>query len=148
MAIAKYIVRATASEIEDINGLAINAGSRLILFTIRGTIDPRTLAKITINTIALQMVRAIITLSPSRNTTLRKLKQLRITPTRAPTLTSFQSGLALSDLAYDQELRFNEIVAYEKLGDPLKAKELMTSYIQDYPNDEVAQREYQFLKTR
>ena len=63
-------------------------------------------------------------------------------------LTSFQSGLALSDLAYDQELRFNEIVAYEKLGDPMKAKELMTSYIQDYPNDEVAQREYQFLKTR
>ena len=63
-------------------------------------------------------------------------------------LTSFQSGLALSDLAFDQELRFNEIVAYERLGDPVKAKSLMETYIQDYPNDEVAMREYQFLKTR
>ncbi|MCR4814439.1 MAG: tetratricopeptide repeat protein [Lachnospiraceae bacterium] len=63
-------------------------------------------------------------------------------------LAAFQNGIGLSDLAFDQELRFNEIVAYEKLGNPVKAKELMTSYIQDYPNDEVAQREYQFLKTR
>ncbi len=63
-------------------------------------------------------------------------------------LTAFQTGLGLSDLSFDRELRYNEIVAYEKLGNPLQAKELMESYISDYPGDEVAQKEYQFLKTR
>lgn len=63
-------------------------------------------------------------------------------------LTAFQTGLGLSDVSYDQELRFNEIVTYEKLGDHIKAKELCASYVNDYPNDEAGQREYQFLKTR
>lgn len=63
-------------------------------------------------------------------------------------LTAFQTGLGLSDVSYDQELRFNEIVTYEKLGNHIKAKELCASYVLDYPNDEAGQREYQFLRTR
>ncbi|MBP5298520.1 MAG: tetratricopeptide repeat protein, partial [Lachnospiraceae bacterium] len=63
-------------------------------------------------------------------------------------LTAFQTGLGLSDVSYDQELRFNEIVTYEKLGNHIKAKELCASYVMDYPNDEAGQREYQFLRTR
>ena len=50
-------------------------------------------------------------------------------------LNAFQTGLGLSDISFDRELRFNEIVTYEKLGDPIKAKELCTSFVQ-------------FLKTR
>ena len=63
-------------------------------------------------------------------------------------LDAFQTGLGLSDVSFDKELRFNEIVTYEKLGDPIKAKELCTSFVQDYPLDEQGQREFQFLKTR
>ena len=63
-------------------------------------------------------------------------------------LTAFQTGLSLSDTGFTQELRFNEIVTYEKLGDAAAAKELCESYVKDYPSDEAGQREYQFLKTR
>ena len=63
-------------------------------------------------------------------------------------LNAFQTGLGLSDISFDRELRFNEIVTYEKLGDPIKAKELCTSFVQDYPMDEEGLREFQFLKTR
>ena len=63
-------------------------------------------------------------------------------------LATFQTGLGLSDATFDQELKFNEIVTYEKLGDHIKAKELCTEYLQEYPQDEAAQREYLFLKTR
>ena len=63
-------------------------------------------------------------------------------------LDAFQTGLGLSDVSFDKELRFNEIVTYEKLGDPIKAKELCTSFVQDYPLDEQGQIEFQFLKTR
>ena len=63
-------------------------------------------------------------------------------------LTAFQTALALSDASYDKELRFNEIVTYEKLGDAATAKELCASFVKDYPEDEAGIREYQFLKTR
>ena len=63
-------------------------------------------------------------------------------------LNAFQTGQGLSDLSFDQELRYNEIVCYEKLGNPIQAKTLMEAYIQDYPADAAAQKEYQFLKTR
>ena len=63
-------------------------------------------------------------------------------------LEAFQTALALSDTSYDRELRFNEIVTYEKMGEALKAKELCESFVADYPEDEEGIREYQFLKTR
>ena len=53
---------------------------------------------------------------------------------------------------YDKEneknLRRNEIICYENLLDFANAKEKMASYAKDYPEDEEAQRENQFLQTR
>lgn len=47
-----------------------------------------------------------------------------------------------------KEMQFNRIVAYERLAKWKKAKELMEEYLQQYPDDEAAQREAEFLKTR
>lgn len=47
-----------------------------------------------------------------------------------------------------QEMQFNRIVAYERLAKWKRAKELMEEYLQQYPNDETAQREAEFLRTR
>jgi len=47
-----------------------------------------------------------------------------------------------------QTLAFNEIIAYEYLGEYKKAAVLMEGYLSTYPDDEAAQREYGFLKTR
>ena len=47
-----------------------------------------------------------------------------------------------------QSLRFNRIVAYEYLGQFDQAKLAMEQYLALYPDDENAQREYTFLKTR
>lgn len=63
-------------------------------------------------------------------------------------LSAFDSGLACNVAAYDQSLRFNKIVAYEYLLDFKKASVLMQEYLNDYPDDEAALREYEFLKTR
>lgn len=63
-------------------------------------------------------------------------------------LAAFQAGLATKRPEYEQSLRFNEIVAYEFLLDFKKAAVLMQEYLKAYPEDEVAQREYEFLKTR
>ena len=50
-----------------------------------------------------------------------------------------------SDLA---SIKKNTIICYEKLGDFGNAKKLMEAYINDYPDDEEAKRDYTFLKTR
>lgn len=47
-----------------------------------------------------------------------------------------------------QEMRFNEIVVYEKMLDFKTAKTKMKSYIADYPDDKAAQKEAEFLETR
>jgi TolA-binding protein len=47
-----------------------------------------------------------------------------------------------------QDLLYNEIVAYEKLGQFSKAEEMMQSYLKSYPDDQDAQREQLFLQTR
>ena len=47
-----------------------------------------------------------------------------------------------------QTLKMNEIIAYEHLHEYKKASVLMESYLKSYPDDETAQREYLFLKTR
>ncbi len=44
-----------------------------------------------------------------------------------------------------QEMLFNRIVAYEYAGNFDKAKEYLLTYLEDYPGDEDAQREMQFL---
>lgn len=60
----------------------------------------------------------------------------------------FQQALALENPENQQQLRRNEIVAYEYLLDFATAKEKMAAYLEDYPEDEEAQREYVFLQTR
>ncbi len=64
-------------------------------------------------------------------------------------LNAFNSGLAIEE-GNDQiqQLRFNQIVAYEYLGEFEKASALMNGYLESYPDDAQAAREYSFLKTR
>ena len=63
-------------------------------------------------------------------------------------LTAFQAGMNAENNGIQQTLSYNEIVAYEYLGDFQKATVLMESYLQNYPDDAKAQREYGFLSTR
>ena len=63
-------------------------------------------------------------------------------------LTAFQTGEKITGNTIMQSLRFNEIVAYERLGDFEKAAALIESYLKQYPEDTEAQREAIFLRTR
>lgn len=63
-------------------------------------------------------------------------------------LTAFQAAMQIESDSLTQNLKYNEIVAYEYLGDFTKAKVLMEAYLKAYPDDGAAIREYEFLKTR
>lgn len=65
-------------------------------------------------------------------------------------LNYYRLGLQDEDLSDElkQEMRFNEIAAYEMSGDMESAKSKLESYIQDYPDDEKAAKEAEFLETR
>lgn len=65
-------------------------------------------------------------------------------------LNYYRLGMAAEDVSDEmmQEMRFNEIAAYEQLGDMESAKTKLNSYISDYPDDEKAAKEAEFLKTR
>lgn len=63
-------------------------------------------------------------------------------------LNAFQAGLAMEGNSVMQSLRFNEVVAYEYLGQFEQAKLAMAQYLALYPDDEKAQRENVFLQTR
>lgn len=63
-------------------------------------------------------------------------------------LNAFQAGLAIEGNTALQSLQFNEIVAYEYLGQFEQAKASMQQYLALYPDDEKAQRENAFLQTR
>lgn len=63
-------------------------------------------------------------------------------------LAYIQTGLEYRDKNMEQPLKRNEIAAYEKTGDFEKAYHLMTAYINLYPEDKEAKKEYEFLKTR
>lgn len=63
-------------------------------------------------------------------------------------LSAFQSGMQIEGNDLMQTLSYNEIVAYEYLGDFQKAGVLLASYLESYPDDEEAQREQEFLSTR
>ena len=63
-------------------------------------------------------------------------------------LNAFQQGMMLQDNSMYQSLAYNEIVAYEYLGQFRKAAVLMENYLQKYPTDEEAIRENTFLSTR
>lgn len=63
-------------------------------------------------------------------------------------LEAFQAGMQLENTAMTQTLAFNEIVAYERLGEYTQAYLLMGNYLTKYPDDQQARREYEFLSTR
>jgi len=63
-------------------------------------------------------------------------------------LRAFGSGLQIEENEILQTLLFNEIVAYQFIGDFKKAAVLMEGYLQQFPDDKVAQRENYFLRTR
>lgn len=63
-------------------------------------------------------------------------------------LEAFQAGMKIEGNSMMQSLSFNEIVAYEYLGEYQKAAVLLETYLQTYPDDEAAKREQQFLSTR
>lgn len=63
-------------------------------------------------------------------------------------LEAFQAGMQIENNGMMQTLSFNEIVAYEYLGEFKKAAVLLDSYLKNYPDDENAKREQQFLATR
>lgn len=63
-------------------------------------------------------------------------------------LKSFQAGMKMEGNELMQSLKFNEIVAYEYKNDFQTAAALMSEYLKSYPDDQVAKREYEFLKTR
>ncbi len=60
----------------------------------------------------------------------------------------FEQALALEDPSMTQVLKFNQIAAYEYLGEFDQASVLMKNYLQIYPDDQDALREYEFLKSR
>ncbi len=66
----------------------------------------------------------------------------------ARALEVFQMGLQTQNSTMKQALQFNEIVAYEYLGEFEKAAALMKTYMSAYPDDAQAAREYEFLSTR
>ena len=63
-------------------------------------------------------------------------------------LTYIEEGLALGDESGNQQLRFNEIIAYERKLDFPTAKLKAEAYMSLYPTDEAGAREYTFLSTR
>lgn len=63
-------------------------------------------------------------------------------------LSALQSGLALEDSALRQTLTFNQIVICERQGNFKQAAQLMSKYVQDYPDDAAAAREHEFLRSR
>lgn len=63
-------------------------------------------------------------------------------------LIDIQTGLEYNDSSFNQQLKHNEIVVYEKLGDFAKAYKSVKAYLKSYPDDEDAAKEYEFIKTR
>ncbi len=63
-------------------------------------------------------------------------------------LSNIQTGLKYNDIAFNQTLKRNEIVTYEKLGDFEEAYTIMTEYLGQYPEDADALAENEFIKTR
>lgn len=63
-------------------------------------------------------------------------------------LETFQKAMKIENSGMMQTLQFNEIIAYEYLGEYTQAAVLLDNYLKTYPDDEAAKREYDFLKTR
>lgn len=57
-------------------------------------------------------------------------------------------ALTLDEIPNKQVLMKTLAIAYEQNQDLLSAKNIMETYVEEYPDDTQAQREYMFLKTR
>ena len=66
----------------------------------------------------------------------------------AAALSYIEQGLAMDTVTNRRELMQNEIIAYEYSGDFQSAWKVVQDYVESYPDDESAQREYIFLKNR
>lgn len=62
----------------------------------------------------------------------------------------FEKGSKLEDgtEALNQEMAWNLVVSYEKLGDYQRAKDKLEEYLSSYPEDEKALKEREFLNTQ
>lgn len=60
----------------------------------------------------------------------------------------FDAARALEDIPNKQLIMRNTIIAYEKMGDFESAKNVMAEYLDLYPDDDAAEKEYTFLQTR
>ena len=63
-------------------------------------------------------------------------------------LTSTSDGADKADEKLVQEMKYNEIICYEQQADWENAKQKVTEYLEDYPDDETVQKEAEFLETR
>lgn len=62
----------------------------------------------------------------------------------------YKKGIARKDANEEllKEMRLNTILVYEKMGNWDSAKEKVAEYLSDYPEDEIAKKEAEFLETR
>jgi len=63
-------------------------------------------------------------------------------------LSAFRSAANVENSGMNQTLEFNQIAAYEYVGNFKQAAVLMENYLKKYPEDTEARREYEFLKSR
>ena len=63
-------------------------------------------------------------------------------------LTSTSDGADSADAGLIREMKYNEIICCEHLADWESAKQKVTEYLNDYPDDEAMQREAEFLEPR
>jgi len=60
----------------------------------------------------------------------------------------YQAGLSLDSIDNMSELMKGQVAALEKLERYSEAKDVLTQYLESYPNDEAASKELIFLETR
>jgi tetratricopeptide (TPR) repeat protein len=63
-------------------------------------------------------------------------------------LNNLESGLKQDDDTVTEELKFNEVVVYERMLDFDTAKTKLSAFLEEYPDNEAAIRENKFLQTR
>ena len=68
----------------------------------------------------------------------------------AAALNYFNLGISQEDISEEllQEMKFNGVSAYEQMEDWESAMSKLQEYLQEYPDDEKAQKEMTFLETR
>lgn len=63
-------------------------------------------------------------------------------------LNYYQAGLSLDSIDNMPDLMKGQVAALEKLERYSEARDILTQYLEDYPNDEAAEKELIFLETR